>query len=351
MITDAHGNLLDDSADVLVNTVNTVGIMGKGIALQFKRRFPAMFKDYERAAKRGELRLGSMHVWPTGTLEPPRYVINFPTKGHWRSRSKLGDVEAGLQALRSVLVDLQVSSVAVPPLGCGHGGLRWAEVEPLIEQALGDLPGIDVRVYPPEGAPPASDMVDNTPRPAMTHGKATLLVLLDRYRSQALEVTLVEIQKLLYFLQEAGEDMGLDFVKERYGPYADNARKSLRSMEGHFITGFGDGSGPVLAADPIDLMPSAVADAEVEVAKSAGTVDRIRRVVDLTEGFASPYGLELLSTVHWVATRIDPAAAHDPAVAASHVAEWNDRKARLFTQDHVAAASAHLVAKGWLPPA
>lgn len=349
MITDARGNLLDDPADALVNTVNTVGVMGKGIALQFKRRFPAMFKEYERAAKRGELHLGSMHVWRTGTLEPPYYVINFPTKGHWRSRSKVADIQAGLDDLRSVLAELQVTSVAVPPLGCGHGGLRWDQVEPMIGSALGDLPGIEVRVYPPEGAPPASEMVDNTTRPSMSHGKATLLVLLDRYLSQAFEVTQLEIQKLLYFLQEAGEGMNLAFVKDRYGPYADDARKSLRSMEGHFIRGFGDGSSPVLTADPIDLMPGAVKEASTELAATPETLERIGRVLDLTQGFASPYGLELLSTVHWIATRIDPAAAHDPEVAASHVADWNHRKARLFTQDHVASACQHLVAKGWLP--
>ena len=144
--------------------------------------------------------------------------------------------------------------------------------------------------------------------------------------------------------------MLLTFVKERYGHYADDARKSLRSMEGHFITGFGDGSGPVLTADPIDLLPDAVAEADAEIDKSPETAQRIVRVLDLTQGFASPYGLELLSTVHWVATRIDPGAATDPALAASHVAEWNDRKARLFTPDHVDAAARHLVAKGWLSP-
>ena len=200
MITDAHGNLLDDPADALVNTVNTVGIMGKGIALQFKRRFPAMFKDYERAAKKGELHLGSMHVWPTGRLEAPHYIINFPTKGHWRARSKLPDIEAGLEDLRSVLLELKVKSVAVPPLGCGHGGLRWTQVEPLIKEALADLPGVDIRVYPPEGPPAAADMVDNTARPRLTHGKATLLVLLDRYLAHAVEVTQIKIQKLLYCL-------------------------------------------------------------------------------------------------------------------------------------------------------
>lgn len=349
MITDAHGNLLDDNADALVNTVNTVGVMGKGIALQFKRRFPAMFKDYERAAKSGQLKLGQMHVWSTETLDGPRYVINFPTKGHWRSRSKLHDIEAGLADLRRVVLELKLSSIAVPPLGCGHGGLSWAQVEPLISKGLADLPGVDVRLYPPEGTPAPQAMVTNTTRPTMSPGKATLLVLMGNYAREAYEVTLIEIQKLLYFIQESGRDMRLEFVKGRYGPYADAARHSLAAMEGHFILGFGDGSHTVQTADPIELLPGALDEAATVVAKSPETAAHIDRVLDLTSGFASPYGLELLSTVHWVATRVDPAAAHDPSVATGHVAEWNDRKARLFTLDHVAAASNHLIAKGWLP--
>lgn len=348
MITDAHGNLLDDDADALVNTVNTVGIMGKGIALQFKRRFPAMFKDYERAAKRGELELGKVHVWPTGTLDPPRYVINFPTKAHWRSRSKLADIERGLEDLRRVLVELKVSSVALPPLGCGHGGLEWAQVEPVIARALTGLEEIEVRMYPPEGAPAAAEMVDNTARPAMTLGKATLLETLRRYQAMALEISLIEVQKLLYFLQVAGEDLRLEFKKGIYGPYADDARKSLRSMEGHFIRGFGDGSKSVMSAETIELVPDAALDAQRVLVDQGETLERIDRVLDLAEGFESPYGLELLSTVHWVSTEEDPRAADDPDLAAKLVAAWNPRKARIFRNEHVARASYQLHQRGWL---
>src|SRR4051812_44598363 len=140
MIGVAYGNLLDADVEALVNTVNTVGVMGKGIALQFKRAYPAMFKDYARAAKTGQVALGQMHVWETGQLDGPRLIVNFPTKGHWKSGSKLADIERGLDALIEVITSHGIRSIAVPPLGCGNGGLRWADVEPLIHQKLGQLP-------------------------------------------------------------------------------------------------------------------------------------------------------------------------------------------------------------------
>ncbi|THJ71345.1 macro domain-containing protein [Candidatus Frankia alpina] len=154
MITEAAGNLLQADVDALVNTVNTAGVMGKGIALQFRRAYPEMFVAYQDAAKAGQLELGRMHVWPTGSFTGPRYVINFPTKGHWRSRSRLTDVERGLGDLVRVVGELNVRSLAVPPLGCGHGGLDWQQVEPRIRAAFGDLDqDVHVLLYPPEGPP------------------------------------------------------------------------------------------------------------------------------------------------------------------------------------------------------
>ena len=152
------GTLLDAPVEALVNTVNTVGVMGKGIALQFKRAYPAMFKDYAAAAKRNELALGRMHVWHTGKLEGPRVMINFPTKRHWRGGSRLPDIEAGLKDLIEVIQRERIRSIAVPPLGCGHGGLNWADVEPLIRAKMQGLKDVDVRIYPPVGTAAAAEM-------------------------------------------------------------------------------------------------------------------------------------------------------------------------------------------------
>jgi O-acetyl-ADP-ribose deacetylase (regulator of RNase III) len=137
MITEAAGNLLDADVDALVNTVNTVGVMGKGLALQFRRAYPAMFDAYRRAADAGQLQLGRMHVWPTDAATGPRYVVNFPTKGHWRSPSTIDDIDRGLADLARVVRELGIHSIAIPPLGCGNGGLDWRQVEPRIRAALG----------------------------------------------------------------------------------------------------------------------------------------------------------------------------------------------------------------------
>jgi O-acetyl-ADP-ribose deacetylase (regulator of RNase III) len=145
MIEYAHGDLLAADVEALVNTVNTAGVMGKGLALKFKRAYPSAFEDYRRACQAGEVRLGKMHVFDTGK----RLIINFPTKGHWRAKSKLADVEAGLEDLACVLEQRLINSVAVPPLGCGLGGLEWNDVRPRIEDALARLADTRVLVFEP----------------------------------------------------------------------------------------------------------------------------------------------------------------------------------------------------------
>ena len=151
MIEIAKGNLLEARVEALVNTVNTVGVMGKGIALQFKEAFPAMFRDYAMACKTGDVRLGKMHVFDLGGLTGDRrWIINFPTKGHWRERSRLTDIEAGLEDLVDTVRRLGIRSIAIPPLGCGNGGLNWADVRPRIEAAFINSPDVNVLLFEPE---------------------------------------------------------------------------------------------------------------------------------------------------------------------------------------------------------
>jgi hypothetical protein len=171
----------------------------------------------------------------------PRYIINFPTKRHWKGKSKLADIRAGLDALVVELESRHIRSVAIPPLGCGHGGLQWSEVYPLINAALKGLPHVAALVYAPTGAPEPAAMLHRTPRPEMTSRRANVIRVLSEYLVLGYELTLLEIQKLLYFLQEAGEPLQLRFEQGRYGPYADNLRHVLHQFEGHFLEGFGDG--------------------------------------------------------------------------------------------------------------
>lgn len=357
MISEETGSLLDAPADALVNTVNTVGVMGKGLALQFKQAYPGNFRAYQAACRNGEVRLGRMLVYEPGVPGQPRYLVNFPTKGHWRDRSHLGGIRAGLADLRRVILDRGITSIAVPPLGCGNGGLDWRDVRPLIDEALADLPGVRVLVYPPQGPPPPATMPARTQRPRMTIGRAALLALLSDYAElswlEGATVTkggasLLEIQKLMYFLQEAGQPLRLNYAKGRYGPYADNLNHVLQALEGHYLRGYGDRTQRILDLSPITLTDGAADDARQWLKANAddAAAGRIADVTRLVTDFASPYGVELLATVHWTASRETRDA--DPAVLTAAVRAWNPRKERLFTEHHVDVATEHLRALSWI---
>jgi O-acetyl-ADP-ribose deacetylase (regulator of RNase III) len=357
MLSEEEGSLLDADAEALVNTVNTVGIMGKGIALQFKQAYPGNFRAYEAACRRGDVRLGAMFTYETGLLDSPRYIINFPTKGHWRAKSKLSDIAAGLTDLRKIIEDHHIRSIAVPPLGCGNGGLDWHDVHPLIAEALGDLPGVHVMLYPPKGAPAAESMKVRTARPKMTAGRAALLTTLGHYvhlsqfeQAAVLKgASLLEIQKLMYFLQEAGQPLHLNYAKARYGPYAENLNHVLQALEGHYLRGYGDRTQEVLKLSPIVLMSGAADEGRQWLDDHRDeTANRVDAVMRLATGFASAYGLELLATVHWIATRDGSGQIADPAAVTQHIGGWNERKGRLFTELHVRRAIDHLHSLGWV---
>lgn len=348
VISTADGNLLDAEVEAIVNTVNTVGVMGKGIALQFKRAYPAMFKDYAAAAKRGELVIGRMHVWHTNQMEGPRLVINFPTKRHWRGGSRLADIEAGLTDLVEVIQREDIRSIAVPPLGCGHGGLAWSDVEPLIRAKLAPLVDVDILIFPPAATPAAADMRTAGPKPRMTPGRAALIEIIGRYSGVAVEgATPIAVQKLMYFLQHAGEGLGLRYERNFYGPYADNLRAVLREVEGHYLEGFGDGSQRVEVSEPFRLLPGAREAAWETLHDRTATRERIDRVIDLTSGFESANSLELLATAHWVATHPEARGRPDEEITAE-VRRWSNRKARLFTAGQIQKALYVLRDRGWL---
>lgn len=350
MFTEATGNLLEAEVDALVNTVNTVGVMGKGIALQFKNAFPDNYEAYRRACKDEAVRLGEMFVFETGVLGRPRWIINFPTKQHWRARSRLHHIESGLDALCATIREHEIESIAVPPLGCGSGGLDWADVLPLILTRLDELDA-EVWIFPPDGAPAAGEMVVATERPELTPGKAALVAMVDRYTAVALSTSLIEIQKLMYFLQESGEDLRLRYKDHYFGPYADNLRHVLKALEGHHLRGFGDGSNSVAHAEPIVVLPGAIEEAMPVLAENPDIASRMNRVLKLVDGYESPFGLELLATVHWVATRIKWGPNDAAEILVEHVQAWSPRKRRLFAPEHITAACERLRHAGWLDSA
>ena len=335
------GDILKADAEAIVNTVNCVGIMGRGIALQFKKAFPGNFRAYALACEDGKVQPGRMFVFDTGTFTNPRYIINFPTKRHWKGKSRMEDIESGLAALAQEVRERGIKSLAVPALGSGLGGLDWAEVRPRIEAALGDLPDLDVLVYEPQGAP---EVVRSRDVPRMTPGRAALVVLMNRYLQGLMDpfVTLIEVQKLMYFMQEAGQPLQLKYIKHHYGPYATNLSHVLNKVEGHFVAGYQDGGDQ--PDKELTIVPGAISEAEAALENEEDTHANFNKVADLVDGFETPYGLELLATVHWVATR---EGADTSEKALDEVRRWNERK-KMFTVRQVAIAFKTLQSKGWL---
>ncbi|MFI3184742.1 MAG: macro domain-containing protein [Methylococcaceae bacterium] len=339
-----QGDLLKQlDVDAIVNTVNCVGIMGKGIALQFKKKWPANFKAYVDACKAGLVKPGHLFIYHAGALATPKYIINFPTKDHWRGSSRIEFIQDGLVDLVKQIQALGITSIAIPPLGCGNGGLEWQKVKPLIEQAFTAIPEVTVYLFEPSGTPPAIDMTVNSPRPKMTPGRAAILKVLDTYRELNYGLSKIEVQKLAYFLQEAGQDLRLDFVKHHYGPYADVLRHALDRMDGHFIRGLGDG----VVESEIAPVQDALLEAQlyIEQSQKQELLQHIAKVAELIEGFQSPYGMELLATVHWVATREQ---ANNPAKAIPAIQAWNERKRHLMKPAHIEVAWQQLATYGWV---
>ncbi|MDI9407929.1 MAG: macro domain-containing protein [Candidatus Pacebacteria bacterium] len=342
MIKYTNGNLLDSECQALVNTVNTVGIMGKGVALQFKNKFTANFKDYQIACQTKQIDIGKIWIFETGLLDGPKYILNFPTKIHWRGASKIDYIEKGLVDLRRIIEEYQIQSVALPPLGCGNGGLEWREVRPLIESYLGDRPSCEIHVFEPKIATRKNQ---TNIIPKMTVGRAALLQLMDRYLQKGLTpwMSLLEIHKVLYFLQYSGEDLRLKFVKAPFGPFAENLKFLLAEINGHFITGYDDDHDQ--PTKKIDAIDGVVQKANRFLSQHPETKERIERVALLIDGFEDALGLELLSTVHWLLTE---EGVKDGSELEKQFYGWSPQKSKFSHKQIMIAYDYYMTNPKWL---
>ena len=343
MIEFKTGNILTEEVDALVNTVNCVGVMGRGIALQFKRSFPDNFKAYKKACDRGNVQPGRMFVFETGQTFP-RYIINFPTKRHWRGKSRIQDVDSGLEDLVNVVRKHEIRSIAIPPLGSGLGGLNWSEVRPRIEKALSLLDDVQVVIFEPLEAP--LEVSTSTEVPNITPGRAALVGLIDQYLSGLLDpfVTLLEVHKLMYFMQVAGEPLSLRYTKGPYGPYADNLRHVLRVVDGHLISGYADGGDQ--PDKPLALVPGVRDEVQIVLEQNVMTMERFKRVAGLVAGFETSFGLELLATVHWIAEGHEGNVATIEEVIRKTY-DWNNSK-RKFSKRQIELAYDVLKSGEWI---
>lgn len=329
------------AADVeaLVNTVNTVGVMGKGIALQFKERFPENYKLYKAAAKAGELQTGKMFVVPTNRMEGIKWIINFPTKKHWRSPSKIEYVEQGLDDLVAVIEKRKIKSIALPPLGCGSGGLDWAEVKPLMAQKLSGLEGVNVLVFEPSTIAYEEKEKKEKAKPKLTPTRAIILFLMKGYAQLQYTLTVLETQKLVYFLSRLGDEEAqkINFQKGPYGPYAPVLNHVLYDMDGVYLTGMKYKEAKTF--DPLQVLPQHMN--EVEEFVTVNTTDsqkaRVRSLLQLIEGFETPLSMELLATVDYVLMNEVTDKNNLPEVIAK-VHQWNKRKQELMSAPFIEVA-------------
>lgn len=346
MIKYTQGNLLEADVEALVNTVNTVGVMGKGIALMFKERFAKNMQEYSKACKAKEVQTGKMFVTETAELMGPKWIVNFPTKQHWRSASKLEWVVDGLEDLKLFIIENKVKSIAIPPLGAGNGGLDWPVVRGQIEKSLAELTETEILVFEPTGK--YQNVAKSKGVEKLTASRALIAELVRRYWVLGMECSFLEIQKLAWFLERVIEKQAisnplkLDFKANNYGPYADRLRHVLEALDGSYLKS----DKRIADSNPFDVIwfddnkrDRVNTYLHTEAKPFLPALELTSKIID---GFESPYGMELLSTVDWLIEKegceatvsaIEEGINKWPAGN-----RWATRKAKLFDRRAIGIA-------------
>lgn len=336
------GNMLEAHAEALVNTVNTVGVMGKGIALQFKETFPANYRQYVAACKRNEVQPGKLLVIKEQTLSGEKIIINFPTKTQWFQKSKYEYVEEGLKALVKVIIEHEIKSIAVPPLGCGNGGLKWEKVKLLIEKYLSQLDNVDIQVYEPNEA--VKEILKNQElqkEVGLTPARAMLLYSMFYFESLGEHCSLFVANKLAYFLQRLGEKTfnKLKFEASHYGPYSVGVEHMLHNLNGKYLKGLEQMNAK--AFEPLEMQYDKIQEISEYIKKELTPEQRTRmkNLITLIEGFQSTLSLEILATVDFIKERKQISKQEDIVLA---IHTWSDRKKKLFQEKYIQKAINHL---------
>lgn len=327
MITYVEGNILESKVDALVNTVNTVGVMGKGLALQFKKEFPHNFKIYEQACKSKSFNIGDLIVTEEESLlYGKKTIIDLPTKTDWRKPSEYSYIDTGLKQLVSVIKEKQIKSIAIPSLGTGHGGLEWIKVKELIESNLKEVDS-NIHVYLPNAVIKEAMKEE---RAKLTPARAMLLAVLFDLAKSGEFVSEFAAEKVAYFLQRFGAkgEFKLTFEPNFYGPYSGKVRRVLYYLNGSYITGYS-----AMDKKPFEEL-GIMMDAEDDVLaylnqESNHTfLDIVNETKSFLSGFYSAFGLELLSTVDFLSNKFQ---TKDLDKILNYLKDWSDRKQTLFS--------------------
>lgn len=333
------GNLLEAETEALVNTVNTVGVMGKGIALQFKERFPHNYKVYAAACKKGEVEIGKMLVVKDNSLQGEKWVINFPTKTEWFRKSQYDYVEKGLIDLVKVIREYEITSIAIPPLGSGNGGLQWPKVKSLMGKYLGDLNDVDILVYEPNDAVKEILQKESKREVNLTPARSMFLYALFEYEKRGEVASLFAANKLAYFLQRSGEQLKLKFVPYTYGPYAQAVEKVLYAMNGKYLTGFEQMKAKPF--EPLQLNYGHYEELSTYLNKNLQTqqLARMKNLFVLIDGFESSLSLEILASIDYLLSE-NPGLSNNELL--EKIQAWNPRKKELIKKEHIELAAKHL---------
>ncbi|SEM81813.1 O-acetyl-ADP-ribose deacetylase (regulator of RNase III), contains Macro domain [Chryseobacterium taichungense] len=328
MIQYKIGNLLDSNAKALVNTVNTDGVMGKGIALQFKNQFPNNYKEYVKACKNNEIGIGKLFVFEENTLlKGKKIIINFPTKTSWRKPSEYSYIEKGLIDLIKIINDKEIKSIAIPPLGAGNGGLDWNKVKKILEEYLENI-DCEVQIYEPN-----SKIIEvlRKERTSLTPARAMLLYVLFDLVKNGEFLSEFSAEKVAYFLQKFGarDILKLDYKKNFYGPYSGKIKHVLYHLNGSYITGYSSKD-----KKPFEEL-GLILDAEKDIIKYLNRDENLayKDIADKTKsflsGFYSNFALELLSTVDYIKEK---EKVNNVEAIIHKMEQWNNRKITLFAK-------------------
>lgn len=322
------GNLFDSKANALVNTVNTVGVMGKGIALQFKKLYPNNFKAYKELCDRNEFRIGELFVTEDqNILSGNRIIINFPTKKHWKNPSDYSYIEKGLDNMIKVIKEKNIKSIAIPPLGSGNGGLKWYRVKQMIDEKLSGIDDCEIYVYEPNTN--VKELM-NKERVKLTPARAMLLFILFDLVKSGEFVSEFASEKVCYFLQRFGAEkyFKLNYSANFYGPYSGKVKHVLNYLNGSYVMGYAGKD-----KKPFEQL-SLLMETEKKVDEYIDSDIELKEIVENTSaflnGFYSSFGLELLSTVDYIAQSKKTA---DKETIKYTISNWSNRKKTMFSND------------------
>ncbi len=325
MIKYIKGNILESNAQALINTVNTVGIMGKGIALQFKKAYLSNFKAYAEACKRKEIDVGKLFVTHDSNLSSgEKMIINFPTKKDWRKPSEYSYIESGLDNLVKIIEEKQIKSVAIPPLGAGSGGLEWEKVKKIIEQKLSYL-NIEIFIYEPTVQ--IKEHLKKE-RVKLTDARALLLYVLYDLVKNGEYVSEFSSEKICYFLQRFGAKkyFKLKYEPNFYGPYSGKVRFVLNILNGSYVMGFSDMNKKPF--EPLTIVADGYDTVKKHIQDKQELLVIAKKTTNFLNGFYSDFALELLSSIDYITSKNQ---TFEKGIISRELEEWSNRKRSMFS--------------------